>query len=84
MAIQIKKAWSERGAKLQARGKAGHKYVMNSEFGFTASEMNRRFMHDMDQTWKNFKPRTRIMIDNATKWDNKPTKWNGLTMMKEI
>ena len=84
VAIQIKKAWSERGEKLQARGKAGHEYVMNPEFGFTASEMNRRFMHDMDQTWKNFKPRTRIMIDNATKWNNNPTKWNGLTMTKEI
>ena len=84
VAIQIKKAWSERGAKLEERGKAGRNFVLNPEYGFTAAEMNRRFIQDMEGTWKNFKPRSRIMIDNATKWDVPKSKWNGLTMMKEI
>ena len=84
VAIQMKKAWSERGTKLEERGKAGRNFVLNPEYGFTAAEMNRRFIQDMEGTWKNFKPRNRIMIDNATKWDVPKSKWNGLTMMKEI
>ena len=80
----MKKAWSERGTKLEERGKAGRNFVLNPEYGFTAAEMNRRFIQDMEGTWKNFKPRNRIMIDNATKWDVPKSKWNGLTMMKEI
>ena len=58
--------------------------MRNPEFGFTAAEMSRRFIHDMHQTWENFKPRPRIMIDNATQWDYTVPKWNGLTMTKEI
>ena len=84
VAIQIKKAWSERGKKLKARGAAGREYVVNPEFGFTAAEMSRRFIHDILQTWDNFKPRTRVMIDNATTWDYTVPKWNGLTVTKEI
>ena len=69
---------------MPGKGKAGYEYVTNPEFGFTASEMNRRFMEHMDAVWENFKPRQRVMIDNATKWDYKLPKWNGLTMTKEI
>ena len=63
---------------------AGREFVLNPEFGFCASEMNRRFVHDMDQTFDNFKPRPRIMIDNASHWKHSKPEWNGLTLTKEI
>jgi glycosyltransferase involved in cell wall biosynthesis len=84
VAIQIKKAWSERGEKLKARGAAGREYVLNQEFGFTATEMCKRFTHDIDQVWDNFKPRPRIMLDNASHWKHSTPAWNGLTLTKEI
>ena len=83
VAIQIKSAWKQRG-NLKELGKKGREFVLNPEFGFTASEMNRRFVHDMERTWKNFKPRGRMTIDNATKWDYKLPKFNGLSLTKEI
>lgn len=84
VAIQIKKAWSERGEKLKARGEAGRAHVLNPEFGFTASEMCKRFTHDIDQVWDNFKPRPRIMLDSASHWEHSTPEWNGLTLTKEI
>ena len=84
IAIQMKKAWSERGDKLDARGKAGREYILNTEYGFTAAEMNRRFVHDIDQTLEKWKPRSRIDMHNTTKWVMPKAKWNGLTLTKEI
>jgi glycosyltransferase involved in cell wall biosynthesis len=84
VAIQMKKAWKERGEKLKARGQAGRDYVLNPEFGFTANEMSRRFTHDILQTIKNFKPLPRMTITNGTEWRRKVIKNNGLTMTKEI
>jgi glycosyltransferase involved in cell wall biosynthesis len=84
VAIQIKKAWSERGEKLEARGMAGREYVLNPEYGFSASEMNRRFVHDIEMVWEKWTPRPRIMLDNATHWEHSRPKWNGLTLTKEI
>ncbi len=46
--------------------------------------MSRRFIHDILQTWDNFKPRPRVMIENGTTWDYTVPKWNGLTITKEI
>ncbi len=84
VAIQMKKAWSERGEKLKSRGKAGYEYVTNPEFGFTASEMSKRFTHDILQTLENFKPIPRMVMVNGTDWRRKVIKENGLTMTKEI
>ena len=84
VAIQMKSAWSERGEKLKARGKAGYEYVTNPEFGFTAREMSRRFVHDIDNVFKNFKPRARIQMTNATNWVKPKPSFNGLTLSKEI
>ena len=84
VAIQMKNAWSERGEKLEARGKAGHEFVTNPEFGFTAREMSRRFVHDIDNVYKNFKPRSRIQLTNATTWVKPKPSFNGLTLSKEI
>lgn len=84
VAIQMRKAWSDRGEKLEQRGKAGREYVLDPEFGFTASEMCRRFVHDMHQVWDNFKPASRMLLTNATKWYKEIPKNNGLTLTKEI
>ena len=84
VAIQIKKAWSKRGEKLKACGAAGREYVLNPEFGFTATEMCKRFVHDIEQTFDNFKPRPRIMLDEASCWEHSKPEWNGLTLTKEI
>jgi len=83
VAIQIKSAWKQR-ANLKDLGAKGREFVLDPEFGFTASEMCRRFVHDMEQTWANFKPRGRMTIDNATTWDYKLPKFNGLSLTKEI
>ena len=80
----MKKAWSERGEKLKARGKAGHEYVTNPEFGFTAEEMSKRFTHDILQTIEKFKPIPRMVVVNGTEWRRKVLPANGLTMTKEI
>ena len=84
VAIQMKTAWSERGEKLKARGKAGYDYVTNPEYGFTAREMSRRFVHDIDKTYEMFEPRSRIQITNATTWTKTKPAFNGLTPNKEI
>jgi len=84
IAIQMKKAWSERGEKLNARGMAGRKYVTNPEFGFESDEMNKRFTHDIENTLKMWKPRSRIDIHDASKWEIPKNKYNGLTLTKEI
>ena len=52
--------------------------------GFTEEEMCKRFVHDMEQAWDNFKPRARMTIDNATLWNKSYPKSNGLTLNKEI
>ena len=80
----MRKAWSDRGEKLEQRGKAGREYVLDPEFGFTASEMCRRFVHDMHLVWDNFKPASRMLLTNATKWYKEIPKNNGLTLTKEI
>jgi glycosyltransferase involved in cell wall biosynthesis len=84
VAKQMKAAWSERGAKLEKRGKAGRKFVLDPVNGFTGEEMCRRFTHDMEQAWDNFKPRGRMTMDNATVWEREKPKFNGLTLNKEI
>ena len=84
VAIQMRNAWSERGEKLKKRGMAGREFIINPEHGFTAREMSKRFVHDIDQTFKNFKPRSRIQITNATKWVKPKPSFNGLTLSKEI
>jgi hypothetical protein len=63
---------------------AGREYVLNPEYGFSASEMNRRFVHDIEMVWEKWTPRPRIMLDNATHWEHSRPKWNGLTLTKEI
>ena len=80
----MKKAWGERGKKLKARGKAGHEYVMNPEYGFSADEMSKRFTHDILQTIDKFTPIQRMKVINGTEWRRKVIKNNGLTMTKEI
>ena len=84
VAIQMKKAWSERGKKLKERGKAGYEYVTNPEFGFTAEEMSKRFTHDILQAIEKFKPIPRMVMVNGTEWRRKVLPENGLTMTKEI
>ena len=84
VAIQMKNAWLDRGDKLKARGKAGREFVMTEGNGFTEKEMCQRFVHDMEQAWENFKPRSRMTIDNATVWEKKYPKHNGLTLNKGI
>ena len=84
VAIQMKNAWKNKGDKLKKQGMKGREYVLNPEFGFTHEEMNRRFVHDIDQTIEKFKPRGRMDIYNATEWTIPKAKWNGLTLTKEI
>tara|TARA_B100000131_G_C18117739_1_gene611844 strand:+ start:1487 stop:2962 length:1476 start_codon:yes stop_codon:yes gene_type:complete len=84
VAIQIKKAWSMRGDKLKDAGMKGREFILDPEIGMTASEMCRRFIHDMHQAWDNFKPRGRMTIDNASLWNPRKLDWNGLTVTKEI
>ena len=84
VAIQIKKAWSERGEKLKARGMAGREHVLNPEYGFSASEMNRRFVHDIEQAWDKWTPAPRISITNTTTWKPIKPRLNGLTTIKDI
>ena len=69
---------------MKACGAAGREYVLNPEFGFTATEMCKRFVHDIEQTFDNFKPRPRIMLDEASCWEHSKPEWNGLTLTKEI
>ena len=57
---------------------------MNPEFGFTASEMGKRFITDINGTLKNFKPRSRFELTNATTYEKKLPEFNGLTNSKEI
>ena len=83
VAIQIKAAWKDKD-NLKERGNKGREFVLNPEYGFTAKEMCRRFVHDMNQTWDNFKPRKRMTIDNAIKWDYTIPKFNGISLTKEI
>ena len=84
VAIQMKKAWSDRGKKLKARGNAGRDHVLDPKYGFTASEMSKRFTHDILQTLDKFTPIKRMTIINGTEWRRKVIKENGLTMTKEI
>ena len=46
--------------------------------------MSRRFVHDIDNVFKNFKPRARIQMTNATNWVKPKPSFNGLTLSKEI
>ena len=63
---------------------AGREYVLNPEYGFSASEMNRRFVHDIEQAWDNWTPAPRISVTNATTWKPTKSQWNGLTTTKDI
>ncbi len=82
VAIQLKNAWKERGSKLKKRGKLGREWAIKNNF--TVEAMSRLFMEQINESLEKFKPRTRIMLDNATKWSKKVPKWNGLTVTKEI
>ena len=73
-----------RGDKLKEAGMKGREFILDPEIGMTASEMCRRFIHDMHQAWDNFKPRGRMTIDNASLWNPRKLEWNGLTVTKEI
>ena len=84
VAEQIKLAWSDRGTILKSKGLSGHQFVKNPEFGFTASDMSRRFIHDIEQVNKKFKPASRISVSNLTEWEPIKPKYNGLSLTREI
>jgi glycosyltransferase involved in cell wall biosynthesis len=84
VAIQLLTAYKMGPKELKRRGLEGHKYVMNPEFGFTASEMGKRFIHDIDATLENYKPRSRFELSNVITYEKKVPKFNGLTLSKEI
>ena len=50
----------------------------------TASEMNRRFTHDIQEAIRSWKPRERYELIDVHKWSPKKIAWNGLTLSKEI
>ena len=84
VAEQIKLAWSDRGTILKSKGLSGHQFVKNPEFGFTASDMSRRFIHDIEKVNKKFKPASRISVSNLTEWEPIKPKYNGLSLTREI
>jgi hypothetical protein len=84
VAEQIKAAWKIRGKELQACGVEGRKFILSPETGMSASEMNKRFIHDIYQVLENWKPRNRIEITNATTWDFATPEFNGLTTTRKI
>tara|TARA_B100000902_G_scaffold102144_1_gene104566 strand:- start:21031 stop:22521 length:1491 start_codon:yes stop_codon:yes gene_type:complete len=84
VAIQLLTAYRLGPDELRRRGLEGHKYVMNPEYGFTASEMGRRFINDIDTTFEKFEPRDRFEITNAITYTKPQPKFNGLTLSKEI
>jgi glycosyltransferase involved in cell wall biosynthesis len=55
--------WYDLGPEERKRcGLAGRDYCMNNNIGFTASEMCRRFIFDMDNAFKQWKPRKRFHL----------------------
>ena len=73
-----------RGKELKRRGMLGREFVLDPNIGMAASEMNRRFVHDIEQVWENWTPRPRIDMINGTKWNYTLPAFNGLTAIKEI
>ena len=84
VAIQMKKVWATDDETLQEQGKKGREYILRQETGMTASEMNRRFTHDIQEAIRNWKPRERYELIDVHKWSPKKIAWNGLTLSKEI
>tara|TARA_A100001391_G_scaffold127451_1_gene87176 strand:- start:960 stop:2438 length:1479 start_codon:yes stop_codon:yes gene_type:complete len=84
VAIQMKKIWSLDKSERKRIGLLGRQFVMDPNIGMTASEMNRRFMQDIDTALEKFKPSGRMDMYNMTTFENKMPDWNGLTITKEI
>jgi len=80
----MKKVWATDDETLQEQGKKGREYILRPETGMTASEMNRRFTHDIQEALRNWKPRERYELIDVHKWSPKKIAWNGLTLSKEI
>ena len=84
VAIRMKEVWNMPDDELKKAGMLGREFVLDPEVGMTAAEMNRRFIHDIQQALVKWRPRKRFKIFNATKQKEHKLAWNGLTVTKEI
>jgi glycosyltransferase involved in cell wall biosynthesis len=84
VAIRMKEVWDMLDDELKSAGMLGREFILDPEIGMTAHEMNKRFTHDIQGALKNWRPRKRFKIFNATKQKEHKLAWNGLTVTKEI
>jgi hypothetical protein len=84
VAIRMKEVWDMPDDELKSAGMLGREFILDPEIGMTAHEMNKRFTHDIQGALKNWRPRKRFKIFNATKQKEHKLAWNGLTVTKEI